>query len=53
MTEPRIGDIVCTAILRCFDEEAARQQDFAEVDIAPDDLNQKDSLNNLGMNPLP
>lgn len=53
VTEPRVSDIVCTAILRCFDEDAARQQDFAEVDIAPGDLNHKESQNNLEMNPFP
>jgi hypothetical protein len=39
VTEPRVCDIVCTAILRCFGESSARQADFADVDIAPDDVN--------------
>ena len=42
VTEPRVCDIVCTAILKCFDEDSARQQDFADVDIAPDDISRKD-----------
>ena len=41
VTEPRVCDIVCSAILRCFDEESARQQDFADVDITQDDLGDK------------
>ncbi|MBN1566689.1 MAG: alpha/beta hydrolase [Acidobacteria bacterium] len=41
VTEPGICDIVCTAILRCFDEEAARQQEFADVDITPDEKSQE------------
>jgi pimeloyl-ACP methyl ester carboxylesterase len=36
VTEPRVGDIVCTAILKCFEEESARQQAFADVDISTD-----------------
>ncbi len=42
VTEPRLWDIVCAAILRCFDEDSVRQQDFADVDIAPDDLSPAD-----------
>jgi pimeloyl-ACP methyl ester carboxylesterase len=37
VTEPRVSDIVCAAILRCFHEDSARQQDFADVDITADD----------------
>jgi pimeloyl-ACP methyl ester carboxylesterase len=42
VTEPRVYDIVCTAVLRCFDESAARQQDFEDVDILPSDLELSD-----------
>ena len=42
VTEPRVYDIVCTAILRCFDEGSERQQDFADVDILPSDLDLSD-----------
>ncbi len=42
VTEPRIYDIVCAAVLRCFDESAARQQDFEDVDIIPSDLELSD-----------
>jgi pimeloyl-ACP methyl ester carboxylesterase len=42
VTEPRIYDIVCTAVLRCFDESAARHQDFQDVDILPSDLELSD-----------
>jgi pimeloyl-ACP methyl ester carboxylesterase len=45
VTEPRVYDIVCTAILRCFDESSARQQDFADVDIIPSDLTLSDWSN--------
>jgi pimeloyl-ACP methyl ester carboxylesterase len=38
VTEPTVYNIVCSAILRCFDESSAKQQDFADVDIAPADL---------------
>ncbi len=37
VTEPRVSDIVCTAILKCFDENAAQQRSFADVDLAPDE----------------
>lgn len=36
VTEPLVGDIVCTAILRCFEENAERRRDFEDVDIAPE-----------------
>lgn len=38
VTEPQVCDIVCTAILKCFAEESARQQGFSDVDVAPADL---------------
>jgi pimeloyl-ACP methyl ester carboxylesterase len=36
VTEPAVCDIVCTAILKGFDEESARQREFADVDISPE-----------------
>jgi hypothetical protein len=36
VTEPAICDIACTAILKGFDEESARQREFADVDITPE-----------------
>jgi len=37
VTEPRVIDIVCAAILRSFHEDAGRQQEFADVDITAED----------------
>ncbi len=42
VTEPRVSDIVCAAILRCFDEDSARQREFADVDITPEDIDPKE-----------
>lgn len=37
VAEPRVYDIVCAAILRCFEENAVHQKDFADVDISSED----------------
>jgi pimeloyl-ACP methyl ester carboxylesterase len=34
VTEPGVCDIICTAILKGFEEESARQKEFADVDIS-------------------
>jgi pimeloyl-ACP methyl ester carboxylesterase len=36
VTEPAVCDIICTAILKGFDEESTRQKEFADVDITPE-----------------
>jgi hypothetical protein len=44
VVEPHVFDIVCSAILRCFHENAERQKEFAEVDLAPEELPLKTPL---------
>jgi pimeloyl-ACP methyl ester carboxylesterase len=38
VVEPCVHDIVCTAILRCFHENAEHRKEFSEVDVAPEEL---------------
>lgn len=41
VVEPDVFDIVCTAILRYFHENAEHRKEFTEVDVAHDDLHHK------------
>ena len=36
VVEPRVFDIVCAAVVRCFHEDSVRQRDFADVDVEAD-----------------